>query len=50
MVPTFCLLSAGYLYASRQIVVTMKLPYLVRARLTFAARTFVATGVVPDPT
>lgn len=50
MVPTFCLLSAGYLYASRQEVATMKLPYLNRARLAFAARTFLATGVVPDPT
>lgn len=49
MVPTFCLLSAGYLYASRQEVATVKLPYLNRARLAFAARTFLATGVVPDP-
>ena len=50
MVPTFCVLSAGYLYASCQEVATVKLPYLNRARLAFAARTFLATGVVPDPT
>lgn len=29
---------------------TVKLPYLNRARLVFAARTFLATEVVPDPT
>ncbi len=49
MVPTFCLLSAGYLFASRREVATIQLPYLNRARLAFAARTFLATGIVPDP-
>ena len=28
---------------------TVQLPYLNRARLAFAARTFLATGTVPDP-
>ena len=49
MLPTFCLLSAGYLVASRQEVAAIQLPYLNRARLAFAARTFLQTGVVPDP-
>ena len=49
MLPTFCLLSAGYLLASRQEVATVQLPYLNRARLAFAARTFLATGTVPGP-
>ena len=49
MLPTFCLLSAGYLVASRQEVATIQLPYLNRARLAFAARTFLASGVVPGP-
>lgn len=49
MLPTFCLLSAGYLVASRQEVAAIQLPYLNRARLAFSARTFLQTGVVPDP-
>ena len=49
MLPVFCLLSLGYLYASRKEVGSVRLPYLNRARLAFAARTYLATGVVPDP-
>lgn len=49
MVPVFCLLSVGYLYASCKEVGSVRLPYLNRARLAFAARTYLATGVVPDP-
>ncbi|PSC70770.1 histidine-tRNA cytoplasmic isoform B [Micractinium conductrix] len=47
VVPTFALLSVGYLLASRQEVDTVILPYLNRARLSYAARTFCATGTVP---
>ena len=48
VVPTFMLLSAGYLYASRQEINSVVFPYLNRARLAVAASTFLATGSVPS--
>ncbi|KAK9809874.1 hypothetical protein WJX72_000793 [[Myrmecia] bisecta] len=47
LVPTFCVLSAGYLIASRCEVDSIQLAYLNRARLAYAARRFLRTGVVP---
>lgn len=47
MVPTFVVLSCGYLLASRKEVDSVELPYLNRARLAFTSTRFLATGVVP---
>jgi hypothetical protein len=47
IVPTFMALSAGYLIASRKEVDSVEMPYLNRARLAYAARTFLETGLVP---
>jgi hypothetical protein len=47
VLPTFCLLSLGYLLASRREVDSVVLPYLNRARLSYTARRFLASGVVP---
>lgn len=48
VIPTFMLLSAGYLYASRKEVDSVELPYLNRARLAYTARKFLETGTVPS--
>jgi hypothetical protein len=48
VVPTFLALSAGYLVASRREVDSVELPYLNRARLSFAARKFLSTGSLPS--
>lgn len=45
MVPTFVVLSCGYLLASRKEVDSVELPYLNRARLAFTSTKFLATGV-----
>mmetsp|Transcript_18092 Transcript_18092/g.38937 ORF Transcript_18092/g.38937 Transcript_18092/m.38937 type:complete len:412 (-) Transcript_18092:1030-2265(-) len=47
LLPTFCGLSAGYLIASRMEVDSVELPYLNRARLAYATKSFLATGTVP---
>jgi hypothetical protein len=47
VLPTFCLLSLGYLYSSRREVDSVVLPYLNRARLSYAARSFLSTGEMP---
>ena len=47
LVPTFCILSAGYLYASRQEIDAVVFSYLNRARLAYSAATFLRTGTVP---
>lgn len=44
MVPTFVVLSCGYLLASRKEVDSVELPYLNRARLAFTSTRFLATG------
>lgn len=44
VVPTFAALSVGYLVASRREVDSVVLPYLNRARLSYAARRFCDTG------
>ena len=49
VVPSFVLLSCGYLYASRREVDSVVLPYLNRARLAYTAQRYLETGVVPDP-
>lgn len=46
IVPTFGVLSVGYLLASRKEVDSVELPYLNRARLSYAARTFLHTGLL----
>lgn len=48
LVPTFCALSCGYLYASRKEVDSVELPYLNRARLNYTARHFMDNGEVPS--
>lgn len=45
--PTFAILSAGYLLASRKEVDSVVLPYLNHARLSYATRKFFDTGRVP---
>lgn len=45
--PTFCVLSAGYLVASRKEVDAVELPYFNRARLALATRKFFQSGIVP---
>ena len=47
VVPTFAILSAGYLLASRKEVDSVVLPYLNHARLSYATRKFFDTGRVP---
>ena len=47
LVPTFMLLSAGYLYASRQEIDAVVFSYMNRARLAYSAATFLQTGAVP---
>ncbi|KAL4451307.1 hypothetical protein ABPG77_009379 [Micractinium sp. CCAP 211/92] len=47
VVPTFTVLSLGYIIASRVEVDTVILPYLNRARLSYVARSFCQTGAVP---
>ncbi|WIA11604.1 hypothetical protein OEZ85_011709 [Tetradesmus obliquus] len=47
MVPTFVVLSCGYLLASRKEVDSVELPYLNRARLAYTATKFLGSGVVP---
>eukprot|EP00803_Ostreobium_quekettii_P003133 evm.model.scf_115EXC.9 EVM.evm.TU.scf_115EXC.9 scf_115EXC:108357-114057(+) len=47
VLPTFLCLSTGYLIASRQEIAAVELPYLNRARLSLASRTFLETGLVP---
>lgn len=47
MLPTFIVLSAGYLIASRKEVDSVELPYLNRARLAYTSTRFLTTGVVP---
>eukprot|EP00887_Chlorella_sp_A99_P004989 scaffold4.g4989.t1 len=49
VVPAFVLLSVGYLVSSRFEVDSVVLPYLNRARLSYAARCFCDTGLVPQP-
>ncbi|MEW5299951.1 MAG: hypothetical protein WDW36_002919 [Sanguina aurantia] len=44
---SFCLLSIGYLIASRKEVDSVRLPYLNRARLAYSTRHFLSSGVVP---
>ena len=44
-VNAFCLLSCGYLYASRKEIDSVELPYLNRARLSYAAQHFLNTGM-----
>jgi hypothetical protein len=44
LVPTFGILSLGYLLASRREVDSVVLPYLNRARLSYVARAFWNTG------
>jgi hypothetical protein len=46
-VPAFCVLSAGYLLASRREVDSVQLPYLNRARLAYAAAAFFERGEAP---
>ena len=46
MFPTFCVLSCGYLIASRMEVDSVELPYLNRARLAYTATRFLSTGQV----
>lgn len=48
VLPTFLVLSAGYLVASRREVDSVELPYLNRARLSYAARKFLSTGSLPS--
>ncbi len=43
-VTAFCLLSCGYLFASRKEVDSVELPYLNRARLSYSAQQFLTTG------
>lgn len=45
--PTFCVLSLGYLVASRKEVDAVELPYFNRARLALATRKYFQTGIVP---
>ncbi|KAF6257569.1 vitamin B6 photo-protection and homoeostasis-domain-containing protein [Scenedesmus sp. NREL 46B-D3] len=47
MVPTFAVLSCGYLLASRKEVDSVELPYLNRARLAYTATKFLGSGTVP---
>lgn len=47
MLPTFMVLSAGYLIASRKEVDSVELPYLNRARLAYTATRFLSTGQKP---
>ena len=49
IIPTFAGLSFGYLLASRREVDSVELDYLNRARLSYAARKFMHTGIVPGP-
>ena len=49
IVPTFAILSVGYLIASRREVDSVELPYLNRARLSYAARRYLITGELPGP-
>jgi hypothetical protein len=44
MVPTFVVLSCGYLLASRREVDSVELPYLNRARLALTSTHFLKTG------
>lgn len=48
LIPTFCFLSLGYLLASRKEVDSVVLPYLNRARLSYASRKFFDDGMVPE--
>ena len=50
IVPTFVVLSGGYLLASRREVDSVELPYFNRARLSYATRAFFERSVVPQPT
>jgi hypothetical protein len=47
VIPTFAVLSCGYLLASRREVDSVELPYLNRARLSYATRRFLNAGFVP---
>ncbi|KAL4524454.1 hypothetical protein Ndes2526B_g00459 [Nannochloris sp. 'desiccata'] len=49
VIPTFAILSCGYLLASRREVDSVELPYLNRARLSYATRRFLNVGFVPAP-
>jgi Vitamin B6 photo-protection and homoeostasis len=49
VIPTFAVLSCGYLLASRREVDSVELPYLNRARLSYATRRYLNVGVVPAP-
>jgi hypothetical protein len=46
LLPTFAVLSAGYLVASRREVDSVELPYFNRARLAYSSCRFLATGQV----
>jgi hypothetical protein len=46
LVPTFAVLSCGYLVASRREVDSVELPYFNRARLAYSSCRFLATGQV----
>lgn len=46
MVPTFVVLSCGYLLASRREVDSVELPYLNRARLALTSTHFLKTGAL----
>jgi hypothetical protein len=47
LVPTFCFLSLGYLFASRKEVDSVELPYLNRARMAYSMSSYLTKGVVP---
>lgn len=47
LVPTFCFLSLGYLFASRKEVDSVELPYLNRARMAYSMSSFLSHGIVP---
>lgn len=49
VVPSFLALSLGYLVASRREVDSVELPYLNRARMSYAARQMLSTGILPGP-
>ncbi|EFJ49504.1 hypothetical protein VOLCADRAFT_80645 [Volvox carteri f. nagariensis] len=45
--PTFCVLSAGYLLSSRKEVDSVELPYMNRARLAYATQRYLSDGFIP---
>jgi hypothetical protein len=49
VLPTYCLLSAGYLISSRKEVDAVELPYLNRARLAYSMAQYLQTGGCQQP-